>query len=306
MVSGLRRLSVAEVMARACKRHLVVPAFNAAYLPMVWPIVQTLKERGTFALLEVARPDIQRFGAVSYEAVARAFEQHADRGFVRLHQDHVPVIDEEQKEVAWEPLIRQALNLDYESVMLDGSRLPLQENIAATRAVVELVHPGVAVEGELGAVLGHEVGLLPPYEEVLSRGRGFTDEDDARRFVRETGVDWLSVAAGNIHGAIAGAAKDEAKPRARLNVEHLRRISSRVGVPLVLHGRTGIELNCVLEAVRNGITKINIGTAVRQPYEACLRAGGSEQEAQTAVARAVAEHIEDYGIVGSALKLAAQ
>jgi fructose/tagatose bisphosphate aldolase len=272
---------------------------------MVRPIVQTLKERGTFALLEVARPDIQRFGAVSYEAVARAFEQYADRGFVRLHQDHVPVVDEEQREVAWEPLIRQALDLGYDSVMLDGSRLPLKENIAATRAVVELAHPGVAVEGELGAVLGHEVGQLPPYEELFSSGRGFTNEKDASRFVRETGVDWLSVAAGNIHGAIAGAAKDKAKFRARLNVEHLGRISSRVGVPLVLHGGTSIELGCVLEAARNGITKINIGTAVRQPYEACLRAGGSEQEAQAALARAVAEHIEDYGIVGSASKLAA-
>lgn len=222
--SGLRRLSVAEIMARACERHLVVPAFNAAYLPMVRPIVQTLKERGTFALLEVARPDIQRFGAVSYGAVARAFERYADRGFVRLHQDHVPVVDEEQREVAWEPLIRQALDLGYDSVMLDGSRLPLEENIAATRAVVELAHPGVAVEGELGAVLGHEVGPLPPYEELFPSGRGFTDEEDARRFVRETAVDWLSVAAGNIHGAITGAAKDESKPRARLNIEHLRRI----------------------------------------------------------------------------------
>ncbi len=78
-------------------------------------------------------------------------------------------------------------------------------------------------------------------------------------------------------GAITGAAKDEAKPQARLNVAHLRQISSRAGVPLVLHGGTGTELSCVLEAARNGIAKINVGTAVRQPYEACLRAGGSEQ-----------------------------
>jgi fructose-bisphosphate aldolase class II len=171
--------------------------------------------------------------------------------------------------------------------------------------VVEMAHPKAAVEAELGAVLGHEPGPLPPYEELFRSGRGFTDVEEAARFVRETGVDWLSVAVGNVHGAVSGAAKDREKVRARLNIDHLRRISDRVGVPLVLHGGTGIELSCVLEAVENGITKINIATAIRQAYEVRLREDGSVESAQQAVAEVVAQHVEDYHIAGSATRLAA-
>ena len=301
---ALSALSIAEIMARAYRQRLLIPAFNIAYLPMVRPIAETVRRLGSFALVEVARPDIERFEAEGYAAVKREYERWSDPAHLRLHQDHVPVIDEEGRAVDWRPLISEAIGLDYHSVMLDGSRLPLEQNIAATRVVVELSHPGVAVEGELGAVLGHEPGPLPPYEELFRSGRGFTDVGEAERYVAETGVDWLSVAAGNIHGAISGAAKDQAKVQARLNIEHLRTISERVAIPLVLHGGTGIELSCVLEAVGNGITKINVGTAVRQPYEACLREGRSLAEAQEAVARGVEQHLRDYRIVGSAEALA--
>jgi fructose/tagatose bisphosphate aldolase len=302
---GLRDLPIAQIVRRAYERRVLVPAFNIPYLPQVEPLARTLKELDCFALLEVARPDIERFEAESYAAVAWEYERHADPSYLRLHQDHVPVIDEERREVDWRPLIQEALDLGYDSVMLDGSRLSLDDNIAVTRSVVEMAHPKAAVEAELGAVLGHEPGPLPPYEELFRSGRGFTDVGEAERFVRETGVDWLSVAVGNVHGAISGAAKDREKVQARLNVEHLRNISGRVGVPLVLHGGTGIELSCVLEAVENGITKINIATAIRQAYEARLWEGASVATAQQAVSEVVAQHVEDYRIAGSATRLAA-
>ncbi len=302
----LRELSAAELMRRAYERRILVPAFNVAYLPMVAPIVETLKNSQSFALVEVARPDIERFGAKSYEAVAKEFERDADRAYARLHQDHVPVIDEEEKRVDWKPLIEEAVGLGYDSVMIDGSRLSLEENVEVTRAVVEMAHPEVAVEAELGAVLGHEPGPLPPYEELFRSGRGFTDVEEAERLARETGVDWLSVAVGNIHGAISGAATRKKKLEARLNIEHLTKLSERVAIPLVLHGGTGIRLEYVREAVENGITKINVGTALRQAYEACLREGKEAASAQRAVARVVKQHLDDYGAVGSSARLAAE
>ena len=304
LARNLAEMSMRELMGAAYRRHVLIPAFNIAYLPMLKPVAETVKRLGSFALAEVARPDIERFGAQSYAAVKREYERRADPAHLRLHQDHVPVIDEEGRAVDWRPPIEEALALGYDSVMIDGSRLPLDENIAATRAVVGMAHPDIAVEGELGSVLGHEPGPLPPYEELFRSGRGFTDVAEAARFVSETGVDWLSVAVGSVHGAISGAAKDQAKVQARLNVERLRTISERVAVPLVLHGGTGIELSCVLEAVGNGITKVNVGTAVRQPYEACLREGRPVAEAQNAVARAVEQHLRDYRIIGSAEALA--
>ena len=296
----MNRPHVSELMRRACERHILIPAFNIAYLPMVRAIALSLARLNVFGLVEVARPDVERFGAKSFEAVARAYRKEADPEFAGLHLDHIPVVDEDGVRVDWEPLIRKGLELGYESVMIDGSRLPLEENIAATRKVVEMAHPGAAVEAELGAVLGHEAGPLPPYEELFRSRRGFTDPEDARRFVREGGVDWLSVAIGNIHGAISGAAKDRKKVAARLHIEHLRILASTTGVPIVLHGGSGIQRESLRQGMRNGIAKINVGTEIRQSYEDALAGGRGEAAAQGAVSAKVEELItEVYGIAGS-------
>jgi len=200
--------------------------------------------------------------------------------------------------------ITRALAAGYESVMVDGSRLSMDENIAATRKAVQMSHPKAAVEAELGAVLGHESGPMPPYEELFASRRGFTDVEEARRFVKETGVDWLSVAVGSIHGAISGAAKDKAKVAARLHIEHLRLLRNAVGVPLVLHGGSGVQRDSVLAGIKNGIAKINIGTEIRHAWEKTLAAGKGEQAAAEAVGAKVEELITQvYGIGGSVERL---
>ncbi len=130
---------------------------------------------------------------------------------------------------------------------------------------------GRPVEAELGAVMGHEAGPMPPYEELFASGKGFTDVDEARRFAEESGCDWLSVAVGNIHGAIAAGARDQKKPEARLNLERLAQLSEATGRPLVLHGGSGIKREYVLGSFKYGITKVNVGTEIRQAYEQGLR-----------------------------------
>ena len=101
--------------------------------------------------------------------------------------------------------------------MVDGSRLPFTKNVDATKRVADMAHTaGIPCEAELGAVLGHENGPRPSYEELFSTGKGFTNPEEAYRFVESTGCDWLSVAVGNVHGAISGALKDQKKVEARL------------------------------------------------------------------------------------------
>ncbi len=271
---------VAKIMREAYQKGILIPAFNVAYIPMVKPIVDTLKATRTFGLIEVARPEVEKFGAQSFQRVAEEYYALADKRFSRLHLDHIPVIDEDDLRVNWESLIRTALELKYDSVMIDGSRLPLEENIAASRKVVELSHQkDVPVEAELGAVLGHEEGPLPPYEELFRTGKGFTGIEEAECFIKETGVDWLSVAIGSIHGAISGAAKDREKISARLNIEHLKRLAEVTRVPLVLHGGSGIQKSYLMKAIQNGITKINIGTSIRQAYERSLAQNPDDVEA---------------------------
>jgi fructose/tagatose bisphosphate aldolase len=148
---------------------------------------------------------------------------------------------------------------------------------------------------------------MPPYEELFASGKGFTDPDEAARFARETGVDWLSVACGNVHGALSAAERDKEKVNARINCEHLARLRQATGnIPLVLHGGSGILREYVLRAVGEGITKINIGTQIRQTYERALLASESVSTAQEAVAAEVASMSRDYfGIEGSADRLVA-
>jgi ketose-bisphosphate aldolase len=287
----------------ARRAGLVIPAFNIPYLPIMEAVVKALRDTGAFGLIAVARPEWMKFQARSLQAIYDEYQRVKDERFTRLHLDHVPVVDEDGLRVDYPSIIQEAIELGYQSVMVDGSRLPLAENIAATRRIAEMAHAAaIPLEGELGAVLGHEAGPLPPYEELFASGKGFTDPEDARRFVAETGVDWLSVAIGNIHGAISGAARQEKKLHARLNLEHLERIRDVTGIPLVLHGGSGIEKEYVLGAIKRGIAKLNVGTAIRQPYEVASKesVAAGQKAVYEATARVITEELE---LAGSAQRV---
>jgi fructose-bisphosphate aldolase class II len=269
-------------MVQWYRNGIVVPAFNVPYLPMMEPLVQALRDTESFGLIEVARLEWEKFQAVSLDAIRETYETCKDERYTRLHLDHIPVIDEDSKSVDYLSIIRRAIELGFDSVMVDGSRLSLIKNIEATKSVIEIAHAaGIPVEAELGAVAGHENGPMPDYETLFASGKGFTDVMEAKRFVEETQVDWLSIAFGNVHGAISKAKRSEKKVQARLNIDHLKRIHEVVDIPLVLHGGSGIQIESIREAVKYGITKINIGTELRQSYEANM--SKSEAAAKDAV-----------------------
>ncbi|HUX42594.1 MAG TPA: class II fructose-bisphosphate aldolase [Rectinemataceae bacterium] len=293
---------IKSIVERARALGLALPAFNIPYLPMMRSVIRALRDTGTFALIQVARLEWEKFESRSLEAVREEYERLKDDRLMRLHLDHVPVVDEDGLEVDYLPILRRALDAGFDSVMVDGSRLPFDANVAATRAVIDLAHArGTPVEAELGAVLGHEAGPLPPYEELFASGRGFTEPEDAERFVALTGVDWLSVSIGNIHGAIAGAAKSQKKPEARLDLARLSKIAQVTGVPIVLHGGTGIKPENLREGMKRGICKINIGTAIRAPYEATMGRGAAA--ADEAVYAATLAEIASLGLEDSAQRL---
>lgn len=293
-------LTVAEIIENACAAGVAIPAFNVPYLPMIEPVVQAIVDQDSFGLVDTARPEWIKFESKGPATVAAGFAKWGRPAYVRLHLDHVPVIDEDDRQVDYLPIFQEALALGYESVMIDGSRLCLDENIQATRQVVELAHAaGVPVEAELGAVLGHEAGPLPPYEELFMSGRGFTDVKEAERFVQDTGCDWLSVAIGNIHGAIAVDRKDQKKVEAKLNLQRLEQLYQATKRPLVLHGGSGVKQEYVIGAMKHGIAKINVATEIRQPYEVALKETGSVARAQQAVYERTVWVLRDYlGIAG--------
>lgn len=164
---------------------------------------------------------------------------------VVVHLDHATTMDE----------CRAALDAGFTSLMFDGSRLPLAENIAQTAAVAALAHgAGVSCEGEIGFV-GYDGG-------AASEG---TDPEEAARFARETGVDALAVSVGNVHlQREKSAGLDEARVRA---------IEAVTGVPLVIHGGSGVPMVQRAHFARtSAICKFNIGTELRMAFGAALRA----------------------------------
>lgn len=285
------------LMLNALKHGKVIPSFNVSYLPMVAPILRACRDANSLGQIAVARADWVTFGVGNLKAAAEVFRINEPPEFVTLHLDHVPVV-EEGEDVPYEDIIGEAIEAGYGSVMVDASMLTFEENIAATRRITEMAHAAnVPVEAEIGAVVGYN-GIPMPYEELFASRMGFTDIDQAQRLVRETGADWLSVAVGNVHGALT-AQRSREKISARLDIEHLRRIYAAVNVPLVLHGGSGIPKPYIAEAVCNGIAKINIATAVRQPYEA--HGERSVEAAQQAVYEAALRVLtEDLSMRGSA------
>lgn len=269
-----------EIIHAAWKDHFVVPAFNIPYLPMMEPVVAALRDTDTFGFIAVARLEWEKFEALSPEAVRKEYERVKDEHFTRLHLDHVPVIDEDNNRVDYAQILGRAIRIGYDSVMIDGSRLPLENNIAATKEIADMAHAvGIPVEAELGAVMGHESGPLPPYEEIFASGRGFTDPEELARFVELSGADWMSVAVGSIHGAISEAAKGREKPRALLDLDHLEKLQQRVPVPFVLHGGTGIPKEYILGGIQRGIAKINIGHAIRTAHINAIQSGTDSRQA---------------------------
>lgn len=151
---------------------------------------------------------------------------------------------------------RAALEAGFTSVMVDGSRLPLTQNIDLTAAVAELAHAqGASCEGEIGFV-GYAGG-------AESRG---TDPDEAARFARETGVDAMAVSVGNRHL--------QTRPGPGIDLPHLRRIEALTALPLVIHGGSGIApAERALLAATSRIAKFNIGTELRMAFGRALREG---------------------------------
>ncbi|QHI68527.1 class II fructose-bisphosphate aldolase [Tichowtungia aerotolerans] len=287
--------STQQLMRRACTAGVVIPAFNIPYLPMVEPVVKAIKDTNSVGLVMAARLEWEKFETGSLEALQAEYEKCKLPGHTRLHLDHVPVIDEDDLRVDFMEIIQRAVDAGYESVMVDGSRLSFAENVACTKEAADVAHAaGIPIEAELGAVMGHESGPLPPYEELFASGKGFTDPDEAKQFAGQSGCDWLSVAIGNIHGAISAAAKGKKKVAARLNIEHLDRIHKTTDIPLVLHGGTGIRKEYIMDSMKHGIAKINVATAIRQPYEAAIASGieAAQQAVYDAMLVVIKEDLE--------------
>ncbi|HLH99414.1 MAG TPA: class II fructose-bisphosphate aldolase, partial [Acidimicrobiales bacterium] len=224
---------------------------------------------------QTGRPVILQAGSSAFAHAGRrplailALElAHASSAAVGVHLDHSRDPDE----------VAACLDLGYTSVMIDGSRMSFDDNVAITRQVVERARDtGAWVEAELGAVAGHEDLSIdtaeggkgagadgPTVAGAPVLGDGMTDPEQAAAFVAATRVDALAVAIGNVHGLAGGVP--------HLDLERLEALRAAVDVPLVLHGASGVPSEVLAACAQRGVAKVNVNTELRLAFLTALRA----------------------------------
>ena len=238
-------VSTADIVTPAARGRRGVGAFNVVQLELGQAIVAGAALADAPVILQVSENTVRYHGGLEPVALATLAIARQAAVPVAVHLDHAGSPE----------LVDEAVRLGFTSVMFDGSSLPYEANVAATAAVVARCHArGVWVEAELGAVGGKD-GVHAPGVR--------TDPEEAASFVAATGVDALAVAVGTSH---AMRTQDAA-----LDFELIRQLGTRVAVPLVLHGSSGVPDADLSRAVAAGITKVNVATRLSKAFTGAVR-----------------------------------
>jgi fructose-bisphosphate aldolase, class II len=243
-----------DIMVPARKNGYAIGAFNVQNMESMQAVAEAASEERSPVIMAIT-PSVIKYAGMPYISGLVKTAAQLSTVPISMHLDHGEDFDTVSKCVA----------AGFSSVMIDGSFLTFEENIALTRRVVDLAHPkGVSVEAELGKLAGVEERSVEEKEAIL------TDPNTAAEFVEKTGVDTLAVAIGTSHGAY------KFKTQAKLDLDRLKIIKERVAIPLVLHGASTVPIALVEKATK---------------YGASLEGakGTPEQELQKAIALGIAK-----------------
>ncbi len=242
-----------EMLIKAQMGGYAVGAFNAENMEMVMAIIEAATEQKAPVIIQTTPSTLGYATPSVYAATVRALAESAPVP-VAIHLDHGSSFE----------LAEACIESGYTSVMIDGSKLPLKENIKLSKAVVEMASKhSIPVEAELGSVGGKE-------DDLVAAG-GYTDPDQAAEFVKASGIDSLAVAIGTAHGVYAVEPK--------LDIELLKKIRSKVDIPLVLHGASGLSDESIKACIAEGICKVNFATELRQAYTEGVRGALKDEKA---------------------------
>jgi len=262
-----------EMFKKAYEGGYAIGAFNINNMEIVQAIVDAAYEEKSPVILQASAGARKYAGSIYIKKLAEAaVAMYPDLPIV-LHLDHGETFE----------ICKECIDDGFTSVMIDGSKLPFEENIKLTKKVVEYAHSrGVVVEAELGKLAGIEDNI-----KVSEREATFTDPDQAVEFVERTGIDSLAIAIGTSHGAY----KFKGEPK--LDFDRLKVISEKLkGFPLVLHGASsvpqfivekannfggkidnakGVPEEMLRKSAQMGICKINIDTDLRLAMTSTIR-----------------------------------
>ena len=232
-----------QMLLDAQSGHYAVGAFNVENLEFVMAVVAAAQEKHSPVIMQTT-PGSVKYASLDYFVAMVRTAAEAASVPVALHLDHGDGFDR----------CVQAIRAGYTSVMIDGSHVPFEDNIALTASVTRIAQAiNLPVEAELGKVGGKEDD-----GPMVAGENPYTDPDEAEEFVARTHCTSLAVGVGTAHGVYHGT------PHIEQGV--LKAIRSRLEIPLVLHGTSGVPDDQVAEAIQNGICKVNYATELRQAY----------------------------------------
>ena len=237
-------MNMKELLKVANENNFAVPAFNIADYAMFNGIMEICEEAKAPVIIAIHPDELEHVGV----DLLKAIREKIYKSFVPacIHLDHGANMDQ----------IILAIQSGYTSVMIDGSSLPFEENIAICKKTVEIAHAvNVSVEGELGTI-----GSTDKEAEAGANQIIYTNPDDAAKFVQQSGVDTLAIAIGTSHGIYPKGMKPE------LKLDLLKEIKANVSIPLVLHGGSNNPDDEIGESVVRGINKINISSDIKVAY----------------------------------------
>jgi fructose-bisphosphate aldolase, class II len=242
-------VSMTDMLKKAKSEGYAVGQFNINNLEFTQAILQAAQEEKSPVILGVSEGAGRYIGGFKtvVKIVEGLLEDYKVTVPVAIHLDHGSSFDK----------CKEAIDAGFTSVMIDASHHPFEENITLTKQVVEYAHAkGISVEAELGMVGGQE-------DDVQANGVIYADTEECEELVKQTGVDCLAPALGSVHGPYKG--------EPNLGFKEMEEISNRTGVPLVLHGGTGIPTKDIQKSISLGTAKINVNTENQIASAKCVR-----------------------------------
>jgi fructose-bisphosphate aldolase class II len=267
-------ISLKDLLNHARENRYAVGAFNVTNLGLIDTLIDAAVEQRSPLIMQIAEVHLRY---VDLEHVAPIIVNAAKN-------IDIPICFNLDHGKSFETIIR-AIRAGFTSVMFDGSHLPLEENIAITKEIKKIADViNVSVEGEIGYVGGEAIGEAVPVAHAANKEM-FTKVEEAVKFYKETGVDALAIAIGNVHGFYKG--------EPNLDFERLAQIRDAIPVPLVLHGGSGISDDDFRKAISLGICKINFYTEMSAGAVSRIREYLKDKPEVTSIPDVIAKGFEE-------------
>ncbi len=238
-----------EIIQEAEKNKLAIGHFNVSDLTGLKAVFEVSRALNVPVIIGVSEGEREFIGVKQIVALIKSLREEYNFP-IFLNADHTKSLEK----------IKEAVEAGFDAAVFDVSEFPFDENIKKTKEVVEYVksvNPDFLIEGELGYIGSGSALLKEIPAGAAVKLEDLTKPEEASRFIKETRVDLLAPAVGNIHGILKDA------PQPDLNIERIKEIKKAVGIPLVLHGGSGIKDEDFLAAIDAGISIIHINTELR-------------------------------------------